>query len=123
LANFVGFILKVIFSRSRPDLFLNHNLFGFFWFKLNDSYWSFPSGHTITIISVASGLSVLFARFFYPLFAFAILIVLTRVLLYYHYLSDVMMGFYLSIMIVGFFAEHLKKHHYFNKVIIFTHKL
>ncbi len=118
-ANIIGAVIKITVSRARPDLLINEGIFGFFWFKLNDSYWSFPSGHTLTVISLAAGLGVIFARYFYVLLSLALLVVLSRVLLYFHFLSDVMTGFYLSILIVGFFAEYLKKNYDFSKAIIF----
>lgn len=109
LANLAALILKVTLSRARPELLFNSNLFGFFWFKFNDLYWSFPSGHTITVVSVAAGLGVLFPRYFYAVLLCALLVVMTRVFLYFHYLSDVMAGFYLSLLITGFLVTCLKK--------------
>lgn len=110
LTNMVGFVLKIIFSRSRPDLLFDGNFFGFYWFKFNDLFWSFPSGHSITVAGLAAGLGVLFPRYFYIFLALALLVISTRVFLYFHYLSDVMTGFYLSILVVGLFTESLKKH-------------
>lgn len=109
LTNIFSFVLKISLSRSRPDLLFNENLFGFYWFKLNNLYWSFPSGHSITMGSLAAGLSILFPKYFYAFLGLALLVIMTRVFLYFHYLSDVMAGFYLSMLIVGFFAESLKK--------------
>jgi len=111
LANIVGFIVKVTVSRSRPDLLFDGNYFGFYWFKFNDLFWSFPSGHSITIAALAAGLGALFPRYFYAFLGLALLVISTRVFLYFHYLSDVMTGFYISILIVGFFTESLKRHH------------
>jgi membrane-associated phospholipid phosphatase len=110
LTNLVGFVLKIVLSRSRPDLLFDGNLFGFYWFKFNDLYWSFPSGHSITIAGLAAGLGVLFPRYLYFFIALALLVISTRIFLYFHYLSDVMTGFYLSILVVGAFTESLKKH-------------
>lgn len=109
LTNLVGAVLKVTFSRSRPDLLFDGDFFGFYWFRLNDLFWSFPSGHSITIASIAAGLGVLFPRYFYAFLGLALLVISTRVFLYFHYLSDVMTGSYLSILVVGFFAESLKR--------------
>ncbi|MBI2785476.1 MAG: phosphatase PAP2 family protein [Legionella longbeachae] len=114
VANLICLVLKVSLSRARPDLLFTSNEFGFYWFKLNESYWSFPSGHTITVISLAASLSVLFPRYFYTFFIGALLVVATRVLLCRHYLSDVMSAFYISLFIVGFLTEYLKKRNWFN---------
>jgi membrane-associated phospholipid phosphatase len=108
-ANLVCWVLKIILSRARPELLFTSNQFGFYWFKLKSTYWSFPSGHTMTVVSLASGLGVLFSRYFYILLFLAVLVAATRVLLYYHYLSDVMTGFYLGLLIISMFTHYLKK--------------
>lgn len=101
IPNLVCLVLKVILGRARPELLFTINAFGFYWFKTKALYWSFPSGHTTTIVGLASGLGVLFPKYFYAFLAMAFLVILTRVLLYYHYVSDVMTAFYLSILVVG----------------------
>jgi membrane-associated phospholipid phosphatase len=110
--NLVGFVIKIILSRARPELLIAQGSFGFYWIKLNDFYWSFPSGHTITVVSLAAGLGVLFPKYFYTLLGLALLVVMSRVFLYFHYLSDVMAGFYLAILVVGIFTEYLQRNHY-----------
>lgn len=116
IPNLIGFIVKVCVSRARPDLLFSDNLFGFYWFQTKDLYWSFPSGHSLTVIGLASGLGVLFPKYFFAFLGFAVLVVLSRVFLYHHYLSDVMTGCYLSILIVGYFTEFLKRKHYLSKM-------
>jgi membrane-associated phospholipid phosphatase len=117
LTNMVGIVLKITLSRSRPDLYFADNYFGFYWFKFNDLFWSFPSGHSITIAGLAAGLGVIFPRYFYAFLGVALLVISTRVFLYFHYLSDVMTGFYLSILVVGLFTENLKKRHCLAEII------
>lgn len=112
IANLLCFVVKVSLSRARPDLLFASNEFGFYWFKLNKFYWSFPSGHTTTVVSLAAGLGVLFPRYFYLALTVALLVAASRVLLYYHYLSDVMTGFYMSLLVVGFFTQYLKRNRY-----------
>lgn len=118
LPNIFCLVLKVIFSRARPELLFSINDFGFFWFHSQALYWSFPSGHTTTIVSLAAGLGILFPRHFYALLILALCVALSRVLLYYHYLSDIMTAFYLSILIVGFFTQYLKRNQYLSKALI-----
>jgi membrane-associated phospholipid phosphatase len=116
VANLVCFILKISLSRARPELLFMSNQFGFYWFQHGKLYWSFPSGHTMTIISLVVGLGVLFPRcYFYWILSLGILIALTRITLYYHYLSDVLAGFYLSFLVVGLFTQYLKKNNWFSK--------
>lgn len=116
LANIAGFVIKVAVSRARPDMLFDGNYFGFYWFKFNDLFWSFPSGHSITVGALAAGLGCLFPRYFYAFLGLALLVTSTRVFLYYHYLSDVMIGFYISILVVGFFAESLRRHCYLAEI-------
>lgn len=106
--NLVGLILKVILGRARPELFLFDQLFGFYWFKFSGAYWSFPSGHTITSVSLAFGLSVLFPRYRYAFFAVALMVCFSRIALYYHYLSDVLASAYLSVAGVGLVTRILR---------------
>lgn len=115
IANIVCFVLKVSLSRARPDLLFSSNEFGFYWFKFSKFYWSFPSGHTTTVVSLAVGLGVLFPRYFFLILMVALLVAASRVLLYYHYLSDVMTGFYLSLIVAGFFTQYLKQKNWFAK--------
>lgn len=109
LSSLAAFVLKVCLSRARPDLLFENNLFGFFGFKLDASYWSFPSGHTVTVVALAAGLGVLFPKYFYSVLLVAFLVIMTRVLLCFHYLSDVMIGCYLSILIPGFIMESCQR--------------
>lgn len=114
IPNLIGFALKIILSRARPELLFESHYFGFYWFKLNDAYWSFPSGHTITVIASACGLAVLLPNYFYVFLGLALLVACSRVLLYHHYLSDVMAGFYFSLLITGFYIHYLKKFNWFR---------
>lgn len=110
IANLVCFIFKISLGRARPDLLFSSEQFGFYGLKFTKSYWSFPSGHTTTVISLAVGIGVLFPRYFYAVLTAAFIVAASRVLLYYHYLSDVMAGFYSSLLVVGFFTQYLKNH-------------
>ncbi len=116
LANLVCLVLKVTLSRARPDLLFSSNEFGFYWFKLSSDYWSLPSGHTTTVISLAVGLGMFVPRYFYVLLVAAFFIVVSRILLCFHYLSDVMSAFYISLLVVGFFTEYIKRKNWFNKM-------
>lgn len=116
LVNMLGLVLKIMFGRARPDLLFNSHLFGFYWFKLHRFYWSFPSGHTITIISLASGLGVIFPKYFYMFLGAALVIASSRILLYHHYISDVMTAVYLSIIVVGIFTQYVRKKQLFYRV-------
>jgi membrane-associated phospholipid phosphatase len=107
-------ILKIIFGRARPDVLFDQQLYGLFGMKLHSSFWSFPSGHSTTIMGLIFGLTVLFPRYFYLLFVTGLVVVSSRVLLTEHYLSDVMVASYLALLEVGFFAYWLRKKEILN---------
>jgi membrane-associated phospholipid phosphatase len=105
LANLVA---KVTFGRSRPTLWLGKAEYGFHWFKMKAVYWSFPSGHTITMMGFVFGLSVLYPRYLKAFIIVGLLIVSTRILLLAHFVSDVMIATYLAMVIVYALTKFLK---------------
>lgn len=117
VANLVCLILKIIFGRARPDMLFMYQEFGFYGFSLNKNYWSFPSGHTTTVISVAVGIGTLFPRYFVWAISIALLIAATRVLLYFHYLSDVLTAFYLTLIVLAYLHTFVKKFNWINNKI------
>ncbi len=103
-------IFKVFLGRARPDLLFGpDHLFGFYWFKLKAPYWSFPSGHTTTVMGFVFGLSVLFPRYWYAFIFSGLLLTSTRVLLTHHYVSDLLMASYIALLEVGFLTWWLRR--------------
>ncbi len=95
-AGLAGDILKPVFGRARPRLFLDDGIFGFTWHGAHAAYWSFPSGHAITIVSFAAAVYVIERRL-WPLYAAAALLVMaSRVVLDLHYVSDLLAGAFLA---------------------------
>jgi membrane-associated phospholipid phosphatase len=94
-------VLKIFLGRARPDMWFGWHYYGFYGLHTDSIYWSFPSGHTATIMSVVFGLSVIFPRYglWYILFGF--LVAVSRILLIQHYLSDVLMASWLALVSVG----------------------
>jgi membrane-associated phospholipid phosphatase len=85
-------VMKIVLGRRRPRDELELDLYGFLPFGFSLQYDSFPSGHALTIFSVAAiaccivpGLALLW-------FAIALYLALTRALLTAHFLSDVFIG-------------------------------
>lgn len=106
-------ILKVLFGRARPMMWVEHQQFGFYWFQTTHDYWSFPSGHTTAIVSIALGLSILFPRYIKAFFLMTICIVASRVLLLQHYVSDVIATALLVVIEMAFFIGFLKSKQWF----------
>lgn len=111
-----GTIVKVILGRSRPELFFSSHLYGFYWFQLKHMYWSMPSGHSLTAFTLAFIGGVIFRGYFYAFIAMAIAVAATRVILCHHYLSDIIVGFYISLFVVGYLLQFVKHKRYFALV-------
>jgi membrane-associated phospholipid phosphatase len=92
-------IIKTMIGRLRPRFFLADATYGFQPFNFDFGMNSFPSGHSQTIWALMTALSLLYPRFTIPFVSFATLVAASRVLVAAHYVSDVMMGSYLGIIL------------------------
>lgn len=112
----VVLILKMVFGRARPELFIHHDLYGFFWFQTQASYWSFPSGHTTTIMGLMAGFAFLFPKFRYAFIGTGLLIAFTRIILQRHFLSDILVASYLSIIEVALIYFIVKRNNWLQPI-------
>jgi membrane-associated phospholipid phosphatase len=104
-------LVKWIAGRNRPINFFNSGIFGFDYFHTVYELTSFPSGHTVTVFSLAAAVSILFPRTSIVAFIIAISIGMTRIIITSHYLSDVIAGAgigILSTMIVKYYFDRKK---------------
>jgi membrane-associated phospholipid phosphatase len=92
-------IVKIMIGRLRPSFFLTDGTYGFQPFNFNYGTNTFPSGHSQAVWALMTSLSLLYPRFTIPFVSFATLIAASRVLVSAHYLSDVLMGSYLGIIL------------------------
>ncbi len=99
--------LKVPFGRLRPKMFLEHQQYGFEGWGFHYLYVSFPSGHSITIFATATALALLIPRLRIPLFILATLVALSRVTLTAHYLSDVLVGSWLGVVVATILYRYM----------------
>lgn len=97
----VAGVLKNLLGRARPVLLFDKNEFGFYGWHLEGIFHSFPSGHTTTITSLLIGLTILFPRYFAYWASLCVLVMLSRIMLTFHYLSDVLVSFYLVFLELG----------------------
>lgn len=88
----INMLIKWIAGRNRPINLFNHGLYGFNYLEVVHESTSFPSGHALTVFSLAAALSILFPRIGFLAFIPAIVIALSRVVITAHYLSDVIAG-------------------------------
>lgn len=101
--------LKVIFGRARPNLWIHSDLYGFYGLQFKAPFWSFPSGHTTTIMSVVFGLSIVFPRYCYAFMLTGITVAFSRVMLTHHYFSDILAASYLSLLEIGILLCFLRR--------------
>ena len=109
--NLISLVLKVLLGRARPVLLFDEKLYGFFGLHSSSDFWSMPSGHTTTVMGLMFGLSIVFPRYFMAFILSGLVIISTRILLTDHYISDVLVTSYLTLIEVGvllYFARRQK---------------
>jgi membrane-associated phospholipid phosphatase len=88
----VGELIKWIVGRGRPFVGGKANAFNFEPFTGTEAYFSFPSGHAITGVALAFAVAALWPRARVAMTVYAVLIVLSRLVLLAHHPSDVVAG-------------------------------
>jgi lipid A 4'-phosphatase len=106
-------LLKVLFGRTRPKLLFADGTYDFGWLGLAADYWSFPSGHTAAVAALATALWCLWPRHVLFYVALASVVAASRVVTGAHYLSDVVVGGFVAILVtravaVGFARFQLR---------------
>lgn len=91
-ASVVLHTIKILLGRRRPRDELELDLYGFRPFTFDLKSDSFPSGHALTICCVAVVLAAALPAFAILWFAIAAYLALTRALLNSHFVSDVLVG-------------------------------
>lgn len=103
---FLGFLItgiilqlgKHIFGRQRPHISEINDASVFHFFTTNWDFHSFPSGHTQVLFTAAVMIAAIDFKRRYFYIGLALMLSLTRVLVYAHFLSDVLMGSVLAII-------------------------
>ncbi|MEJ0026169.1 MAG: phosphatase PAP2 family protein [Rhizomicrobium sp.] len=84
--------MKLVVGRRRPRDDMEMGKYEFVWFEFRLDYNSFPSGHALTITTVATIASCAFPHLAVLWFAIALWLGVTRALLTAHFFSDVFIG-------------------------------
>lgn len=92
VAALVAEILKYLIGRGRPFVGGKANPFNFVPFEGTGAYASLPSGHAVAAFALAFAVSALWPRLRVFMFTYAIVILLTRLVLLAHHPSDVVAG-------------------------------
>lgn len=90
--NIAGEVLKGIIGRGRPFVGGTPDAFHFSPLTWSPQYASLPSAHAITAFSLAFAVAAVWPRTRYVMAAYAVLIILTRLVLLAHHPSDVIAG-------------------------------
>jgi lipid A 4'-phosphatase len=91
-------LLKFLFGRARPKLLFQQGIFDFEWLGLRPDHWSFPSGHSATIVALMTALWVLWPQHLLFYILIAAIVSLSRVAVGAHYLSDVFAGALIGVL-------------------------
>lgn len=91
-------LLKVMIGRTRPKLLFTAHLYGFGGFALRPDHWSFPSGHTATIVALASALTILWPRHVLFYASVAAVVAIGRVVVGAHYPGDILAGAFVAVV-------------------------
>lgn len=113
----LGFILKFIFARYRPELYFQSQLYGFHFFKIKDTFNSTPSGHALANFAALYAIAKIVQRRTVTiiLLSLATIITCSRVIMTDHYVSDAIFGMYVGILSVywmSYFFALKKRHRY-----------
>jgi membrane-associated phospholipid phosphatase len=84
--------MKLVVGRRRPRDDMEMGKYEFVWFEFRLDYNSFPSGHALTITTVAVIASCVWPHLAVLWFAIALWLGVTRALLTAHFFSDVFIG-------------------------------
>ena len=102
-------VIKFIFGRYRPKMFFQEQLYGFEFFQLKGKITSFPSGHASTIAALMLSLYFISPKYRVIYFIIAFVVVISRVLVCHHFLTDVVVGSYVAVMITLCLKQFLGK--------------
>ena len=101
-------IFKFVLGRYRPRMFLEEQLYGFQFFQLKGKLTSFPSGHASTIVALMLALYFISPKYRVVYFAVAFVVVISRVLICHHFLTDVVFGSYIAVIITFYLRQFLE---------------
>ena len=110
-----GEVLKGTIGRGRPFVGGTADAFHYSHFAWTEAYASFPSGHAITAFALAFALASLAPKWRGAIWAYAVIIAMTRLVLLAHHPSDVLAG-----ALVGILGAMVVRYWFAARHLIFT---
>lgn len=92
-------IIKVIVGRYRPSYLFEQQIYRCILFNIKNSDCSFPSGHTQITWAAMTTFALFFPRQKIIFLAFGTLVGLCRIVLKAHFISDVIMGAFVGMIV------------------------
>ena len=117
LSGIAAIVLKLTVARYRPTLFFEKGLYGFDFFHVTYEYNSFPSGHVVTIFSLATAMSLFWPKFRVYFFVVAFAVALSRIALTSHFVSDVIAGAFIGTLTVLLLKKYIPDHYLHSEKI------
>lgn len=102
-------VLKVVFGRPRPKLLFQSDVYGFAWLGWRPDHWSFPSGHTATIVALMTALWYLWPQHLLFYILVAAIVSVSRVVVGAHYLADTLAGALVAVLTTRYVARIFAK--------------
>jgi len=102
-------VLKIILGRSRPKLFFQSDIYDFSWLSWRPDYWSFPSGHSATIVALMTALWYLWPQHLLFYILAAAIVAASRIVVGAHYFSDVLAGALVAVLTTRYVARLLAR--------------
>jgi membrane-associated phospholipid phosphatase len=93
-----GELIKWVVGRGRPFVGGEANAFNFVHFAGTEAYASFPSAHAVTSVALAFAVTAVWPRAGLAMSVYAILIVMSRLVLLAHHPSDVVAGALIAVV-------------------------
>lgn len=102
------YCMKILLGRARPEL-LADNIYGFYFMMQNHHYHSFPSGHAAVAICVFAPLFLNFPKFRIGWIVLPIVLSSSRILLNYHYPSDILASGMIGYVVQDLYRKYRNK--------------
>jgi membrane-associated phospholipid phosphatase len=102
----IEFVLKPVFGRAVPPLYLRYGDYGFHWFHRSVEFGAFPSGHADQAMSIVAVLWVYYPRWRWVYVGAFLLLAGALIVGEWHYLSDIVAGGFIG-TVAGVLMMHI----------------